>query len=183
MLGVFEETTTYDRKTLPGNQHIHDMILALKWVQKNIAHFGGDPNRVVLGGQSSGGWSVRALISSPLAEGLFHRAIIRGDTQTPLLSPSKSAQIGKAFMEKAGCKTLDCMRKAPFERLLKAQDEVPGATGVAYHLATMDGTTVPEQFYKVLESGNFNKVPLIIGKFIVYGTFLEYLNCLSRLFQ
>ncbi|KAJ3039164.1 hypothetical protein HDV00_012570 [Rhizophlyctis rosea] len=161
MMGVFEDTTTYNRQTLSGNQYIHDQILALKWVQKNIAHFGGNPSQVVITGQSSGGWHVRNLVSSPLAHGLFRRAIMRSDGQGPAQPPAVSSQMGKVFMAKAGCKTLDCMRKAPFERLIEAQKEVPGATGIPYYTATLDGTTVPDQFNKLLAAGKFNKVPMI----------------------
>jgi para-nitrobenzyl esterase len=60
-----------------GNFGTLDQIAALRWVKGAIAAFGGDPGRVTIAGQSSGGWNVRALLCSPLAEGLFHRAIIQ----------------------------------------------------------------------------------------------------------
>ena len=61
----------------PGNLGLHDQILALGWIQDNIHHFGGDPNRVSIFGQSSGSMSVGALLLSPLAKGLFRKAILQ----------------------------------------------------------------------------------------------------------
>src|SRR2546430_16052371 len=58
-----------------GNYAILDHVAALKWVQKNIAAFGGDPSRVTIFGESAGSWSVNVVQATPLANGLFHRAI------------------------------------------------------------------------------------------------------------
>ncbi|KAJ3037316.1 Carboxylesterase 5A [Rhizophlyctis rosea] len=160
-LGTFEETTTYNRSTLPGNQFVHDQILALKWVQKNIAHFGGDPHRVLISGQSSGAWAVRHLISSPLAKGPFHRAILRSDSLNPPLRPETSTMIGKSYMQMAGCADLDCMRNAPLETLLKAQSDFQNVTGLSWFYASVDNTTIPDLLHNLLATGKYNKVPMI----------------------
>jgi carboxylesterase type B len=60
---------------IPGNAGMYDMVAALQWVQKHISHFGGDPTRVTIAGQSAGGASVSWLLDSPLAKGLFRNAI------------------------------------------------------------------------------------------------------------
>ena len=161
-MGFFEDTTMYDRKTLPGNQAVHDMILALKWVQRNIAYFGGDPSHVVLAGHSSGSWGVRYLLSSPLASGLFHRAISRTDTGILHLTPAQASALGKEFMAKAGCSTLRCMQKLPLEKLFAASFESMPETNVFQ--ATLDGIVLPDQFTNQLKAGNFNKVPIIFSK-------------------
>ena len=71
-LGVFGFLAT-DDKAATGNYGIMDQIMALKWVQKNIAKFGGDPNAVTIFGEDSGAASATILAMSPLATGLFHR--------------------------------------------------------------------------------------------------------------
>ncbi|KAJ3036933.1 Carboxylesterase 3 [Rhizophlyctis rosea] len=161
-LGQFEDTTKYPRSTLPGNQYIHDLILALEWVKTNIAHFGGDLNHVVISGQSAGAWAVRYLISSPLASGLFHRAISRSDTQMPALTLEASSALAQGFMVKLNCSTLECMRKVDFSTLMAA---IPDSTTNAYYPATVDGWALPDQLHRLLASGKFNKVPMIFSKF------------------
>ena len=68
---------------IPGNNGFRDQVMALKWVNKHIGPFGGDPESVTIFGESAGGWSVSNLVVSPLAQGLFKRAIVEsGPTAT-----------------------------------------------------------------------------------------------------
>ncbi|KAG0351812.1 hypothetical protein BGZ54_003081, partial [Gamsiella multidivaricata] len=71
MLGWFENTAAWGRSTVPGNQAFRDQILAMQWVKKNIASFGGDPNRVTIFGESAGATSIRAFLSAPSTFGLY----------------------------------------------------------------------------------------------------------------
>lgn len=71
MFGWLENIAAWGSSSAPGNQALQDVILALKWVQKNIAAFGGDPKRVTVFGESSGATMIRALLSAPSTFGLY----------------------------------------------------------------------------------------------------------------
>src|SRR6202042_1825084 len=94
---------------------------ALRWVQANIARFGGDPHNVTIAGESAGGTSVLAQVVSPSAHGLFNRAIVESGsfalTQTPL---GTAEAAGEAFAIKAGCasQTAACLRRLPVSTIL-----------------------------------------------------------------
>ena len=80
-----------------GNYGILDQIEALKWIKKNIAQFGGDPNNVTIFGQSAGGGSVRTLCESPLARGLFHKAVIMSAQGLSIPNPNGGGMMGGRY--------------------------------------------------------------------------------------
>ena len=99
-----------------GNYGLMDQQAALRWVQRNIRRFGGNPDNVTIAGQSSGGTSVLVHLISPASRGLFHRAIVQsGSFALRQQSLAAAEADGQAFAAKAGCpdQTADCLRRLP----------------------------------------------------------------------
>jgi para-nitrobenzyl esterase len=156
-----------DPKRSSGNYGLQDQQAALRWLQSNIARFGGDPQRVTLAGQSAGGLSVLSHLASPGSAGLFHRAIVQSGTYRlswPKLSDGEAK--GKKLADAQGCKVnvASCLRALPVEQVLAAQEGGGNVAAVALSWGPMAGTSsLPTQPLQTFRSGRFNQVPVLIG--------------------
>lgn len=172
-----EEMAADDAHGSAGNWGILDAIRALEWVRDNAAAFGGDASNVTLFGESAGGVAVCTLLASPLADGLFARAIIQsGHCQIarPLrtspgsaLDGATQAQIGAAIVAEIGCpasgpEQLDCLRALPAADVTGAQPHL-AARGLGSLQATVDGHVLDERPLSVLRQRGGDGRALVIG--------------------
>lgn len=174
---AFPALTRRDRGRLLGNYTFMDQIAALKWVRRNVAAFGGDPHDVTLFGESAGGTSVNALLMTPLARGLFQRAIIEsgwelGNTfhARPLTgSPASAESVGVRLarhlgIEGEGAGALAKLRALPAARLIDDLNMDTAPNDPTYAGAPLlDRRLYPGDPVSVYAAGDGARVPVMIG--------------------
>jgi len=144
-----------------GNYGLTDVLAALRWVKSNIRSFGGDPRKVTLAGQSAGGAAVYDLMSSPLAVGLFSKAIIESgvfSTPSTPFANAEAAGAAAALGWDPNAKDAAALRRLPAARV---QGEGPALAGNFGPM--IDGKVLPQDIATAFDEGQSVQVPLLIG--------------------
>ncbi|HEY6494198.1 MAG TPA: carboxylesterase family protein [Trebonia sp.] len=180
-LGIFGFLADQALGAHSGDYGLQDQQAALRWVQANIAGFGGDPHNVTIFGESAGGASVCDQVASPTAKGLFQRGISvsgfynydvntiwwQADCKSSLLTESQAQRFGASFAAKVGCGNVAsvaaCLRAVPASTLAEKGGQFvdPSAGGDIGPI--VNGTTLPMSAAQAFKLGRVNNVQLMIG--------------------
>nr|XP_054751993.1 cholinesterase-like [Lytechinus pictus] len=180
-LGIFSQFTTRDNEAI-GNLAMFDQVLALKWVNNNIAAFGGDPSRITIFGVSSGASSVSLHLLSKLSRGLFSQAIIQSGSSLTnwAFFDDKTTDLRNAFdlgramdCDVTNTSTLvSCLTAKPADDLRRRAKQIYSA----YTAMHIDGTFLEDTPTAIYEAGDFAHVPVIIGFGKDEGTMIPFLS-------
>jgi para-nitrobenzyl esterase len=176
-LGIFgyfahPELSAESKHEVSGNYGTLDQIAALRWVKENISAFGGDPENVTIFGESAGGESVLHMMASPLARGLFHKAIAQSPAtgaqllylKRPFRQYDAAEETGEAFANAVGmggANQIKQLRALPAEELQKLVNQHKGALGSYFPI--IDGHVLPKNIYQAFIDGEQAQVPFLLG--------------------
>jgi len=158
--------------TLGGNQALQDQIMVLNWVRDNVAHFGGDPNRVTLFGEDAGAASITLLTMAPLAKGLFHGAIaLSGNALCDQYFQFRPEEASTDLAVRMECATdngediVNCLMRKQQQAIISAsQDMAMFWSFPRWFAPTVDGKIIPDTPDKLLLQGKFAKIPFVLGQ-------------------
>jgi para-nitrobenzyl esterase len=162
-LGFFKHDAlaTGDSLDDSGNYGLLDQLMALEWVQDNIAYFGGDPTNVTAAGESAGAHDILSMMMSSYAEGLFHKVIYQsggmGILELPRAKEQSATYVANLGLTSAGETLSDELRALDPEAILAALPE-----GASFSVI-VDGNLIPGSYYCLLKSGNYNHVQILMG--------------------
>ncbi len=142
-----------------GNLGLLDQICALKWINKNIAAFGGDPENVTIFGESAGGGSVSLLPLIGEADGLYKRAIAQSGSVALTYSKSECQELTRILLEESGCSTMDQLMALSEEEIIKINEELNDYN----NFPERDGIVLPVDPYGAYENGRAAKIDLMTG--------------------
>jgi para-nitrobenzyl esterase len=175
-LGVFgyiahPALSASDPRGVSGNYGLLDQVAALAWIRDNIESFGGDPDNVTIFGESAGAQSVTEIMSTPLSQGLFHKAILQSGASTYNANGLTTAIDGRLTMHEAGLEFFDGLVDADADaaelRALPAADiiaHIPNKMHLGgYALPTVDGLVIPKLMGEAIGDGSVHNVPILAG--------------------
>jgi carboxylesterase type B len=180
-----------------GNYGMLDLIAALQWVKRNIAAFGGDPDRVTIMGQTGGAQKVIWLLASPLAKGLFQRAILESgtnrnldDNNTRVDTEEQAYEVSQRFVDRIGVRNIAQLRAKTWQEIVKAMppppvgEEVIPAKDDRMH-ATIDAWSLTDHPINIFDEGLGSDVPILIGapenqRAVLIGYAMDWLPALTH---
>ena len=160
-----------DPRGVSGNYGLLDQVAALAWIKDNITAFGGDPDNVTIFGESAGAQSVTEIMSTPLSEGLFHKAILQSGASTYNANGLTTAIEGRMSMHDAGLEFFDGIAAADASaadlRAISADEIVAHIANKqhlgGYALPTVDGVVIPKLMGAAIRDGDIHNVPILAG--------------------